>query len=241
MALPSIVLLLGFIAGIYQFGAALSTEVASSEATGVLPIAVGAALAVLAAYAHWHRFRVPITVAAGAAAGVAAILAFLLAFASGLRPLLDPLVFVAGLVVFGLAMGWDISDRARTTRRSDVAFWLHLLAAPMIIHPVFAMLGVVGVGETTVANAAIAVAIYLALAVLALAIDRRAVLVSALAYVLYATSTLFRAAGTLTESFALTALIIGAALLLLSIFWHRARQLVLGLLPDGLRDRLPAV
>jgi hypothetical protein len=30
-------------------------------------------------------------------------------------------------------MWWDSSDRARLTRRSDVAFWLHLLAAPMIV------------------------------------------------------------------------------------------------------------
>ena len=52
------------------------------------------------------------------------------------------LVLIAGLGVFTLAMWWDRSDRVRQTRRSDVAFWLHLLAAPMIAHPVFHLLGV---------------------------------------------------------------------------------------------------
>ena len=41
-------------------------------------------------------------------------------------------VLVLGIGVFLFAMRWDSSDPARVTRRSDVAFWLHLLAAPMI-------------------------------------------------------------------------------------------------------------
>src|SRR2546430_3225670 len=47
-------------------------------------------------------------------------------------------LFRSGMFLF--AMWWDGSDRARLTRRSDVAFWLHLLAAPMIVHPVFTLL-----------------------------------------------------------------------------------------------------
>ena len=52
------------------------------------------------------------------------------------------IVFVLGLGVFAFAMWWDMSDRERRTRRSDVAFWLHLAAAPLIAHPIFHMLGV---------------------------------------------------------------------------------------------------
>ncbi len=39
-----------------------------------------------------------------------------------------------GLAVFAAAMAFDISDRERVTRRADCAFWLHLLAAPLIVH-----------------------------------------------------------------------------------------------------------
>src|SRR3546814_10333745 len=57
------------------------------------------------------------------------------------------LVLIAGLGVFTLAMWWDRSDRVRQTRRSDVAFWIHLLAAPMIAHPIFHLLGVTDGGN----------------------------------------------------------------------------------------------
>src|SRR3546814_13187607 len=78
-------------------------------------------------------------------------------------------------------MRWDTSDRERQTRRSDVAFWLHLLAAPMIAHPLFHWLGVTG-GENIGVGAAVGVLlVYVALGIVALAIDRRALLVSALA------------------------------------------------------------
>ena len=50
-------------------------------------------------------------------------------------------VLLLGVGVFLFAMWWDASDRARLTRRSDVAFWLHLLAAPMIAHPIFTLIG----------------------------------------------------------------------------------------------------
>ena len=108
-------------------------------------------------------------------------------------------------------MRWDISDRERQTRRSDVAFWLHLLAAPMIAHPLFHWLGVTG-GENIGLGAAIGVlVVYIAMGIVALAIDRRALLVSALAYVLAALTFLFDRFGAVELNVALTALVIGSA------------------------------
>ena len=63
-------------------------------------------------------------------------------------------VLLLGIGMFLFAMWWDASDRARLTRRSDVAFWLHLLAAPMIAHPIFTLLGLnngsVSIGEALI-------------------------------------------------------------------------------------------
>jgi hypothetical protein len=129
------------------------------------------------------------------------------------------LVLLLGLGVFLFAMRWDSSDPARVTRRSDVAFWLHLLAAPMIVHPVFALLGLT-TGTASLGEALVVIVLYLVLASVALAIDRRALLVSALAYVLFALSQLFRQFGAVELNVALTALVIGSALLLLSAFWN---------------------
>ena len=76
------------------------------------------------------------------------------------------------------------------------------------------------------------------LGLVALAIDRRALLVSSLAYVLFALYALFRQAGAVELSWALTALIIGSALLLLSALWHNARALVVRQLPNSVTGRL---
>ncbi|MBI3446956.1 MAG: hypothetical protein HY055_16725 [Magnetospirillum sp.] len=234
MALPSLALLLAFVYGV--FAAGLGVVGVDDFARGGYGVAAAAACAALAAWGHWKRFMVPITIAAGAGIGAGALLALGLALVPALRDFFLPLVFMAGLALFALALWWDAGDLARKTRRSDVAFWLHLAAAPMIVHPVFSLLGA---GGATIAGAVGAVAIYAVLAVLALLVDRRALLVSALAYVLYAATTLFEAAGSSTEAFALTALVIGSVLLSLSAFWHHARRLVLAPLPAGLRQRLP--
>ena len=37
-------------------------------------------------------------------------------------------------------MYYDLSDRTRTTRLADCAFWLHLLAAPLIVHSLIRLL-----------------------------------------------------------------------------------------------------
>ena len=133
-----------------------------------------------------------------------------------------------------------MSDRLRQTRRSDVAFWLHLSAAPMIAHPVFHLLGVMN-NAITPASGLIVIALYILFGLVALAVDRRALLVSSLAYVLVALADLFRQAGAVSLNIALTALVIGSALLLLSAFWHSVRRIVVSALPGDLQEKLPAL
>ena len=119
-----------------------------------------------------------------------------------------------------------------------MAFWLHLLAAPLIVHPIFTLLGL-NTGEATVGEGVVVILLYAILGITALAIDRRALLVSALAYVLWALQSLFRTFGAVELNVALTALVIGSALLLLSAFWHQARRAVVHQLPGSLQGKLP--
>jgi len=245
MALPSILLLFGFVGGVFGTLAALLVEHSSfhqtPDAQQYLMIAASVAGGAVAAYAHWRRFMVPITVAAGAAAvGATALLLMLAAFPEA-QMLLRGASFAVGLVIFCLAMWWDGSDRQRVTRRADVAFWLHLAAAPLIVHPTFGALGLLGRGDPDFTSAGIAIALYVVLAVVALAVDRRALLVSALAYVVYAISALLRGAGSVSFALAMAALVIGCCLLLLSALWHRARREAVGILPSGLQMRLPPI
>jgi len=212
----------------------------------LVPALIGgasAAIAAGAAWLHWRKFHVPITVAAGAAAIAGLFLAIVLGIVQPHDPeatknLILSFVLVLGIGVFLFAMWWDSSDRARTTRRSDVAFWLHLLAAPMIAHPIFSLMGL-NSGTVNTGEALAVVGLYILFGLTALAIDRRALLVSALAYVLYALTELFKQFGAVELNIALTALVIGSALLLLSAYWHQARRLVVNRLPSNLQDRLP--
>jgi hypothetical protein len=241
MALPSIILLLAFAGGVAatMIGTLVDINPDWSDQTNAL-IATGIALVTGGAtWLHWKRFMVPITVAVGAASGVAALVALYVAVTHVSEDGIFPLVLVGGIGTFALAMWWDGSDLTRTTRRSDVAFWLHLAAAPMIAHSVFHMLGVFQ-GQIGVTQALIVMALYLVFAFIALAIDRRALLVSSLAYVLYALSMLFQQAGAVELSMAFTAFVIGSALLTLSAFWHPMRRAVIGTL-GNLGNRLPPV
>lgn len=265
MALPSIVLLLAFAGAAYLavgsvvalpvFAIAGENLTAGNQALsgqqsagpGTAALLLAATLTALLARAHWRRFRVPITIAAGAGIVTAALIAaanlamdWLTGTDADLPNML--IVFAAGLGVFALAMRWDMTDRMRTKRRSDVTFWLHLLAAPLIVHPLFSALGVIGSGsgqEIGVLSALAVIAIYAVLTLVALAIDRRALLVSALAYVLIALTFLFDRFGAVELNFALTALVIGSALLTLSAMWSGIRNAVLACLPDRWRAGLP--
>ena|SRR5690349_10669007 len=247
MALPSIVLLLAFVGGVMEsllgFMVLAFDGQDPNERLAAGLVAGSALLTAGAAWLHWRRFMVPITVAAGAAAVAATVIALILAAIGpeNLEPesTLMPLVFAAGIAIFAFAMRWDMSDRTRTTRRSDVAFWLHLLAAPMIAHPLFYWLGITR-GDTVGIGGVVGVLlVYVALGLVALAIDRRALLVSALAYVLAALTWLFDRFGAVELNIALTALVIGSALLTLSAFWTPIRRSVVAMLPGNLQARLP--
>ena len=266
MALPSIVLLLAFVLGLATAAYSGLEQAMPKHAVVIshdyngqterwttqkhylwqtsLMLLAGAAAAGLGALLHWRRFRVAITIAAAAGALAICVIAVVGALREetlGDNVFVAPAALVCGLAVFVYAMRSDLSDRARTTQRSDIAFWLHLVAAPLIAHPLFLWMGVTRGTGIGVATAIGVLAIYLAFAVVALAIDRRALLVSALAYVLIALAQLFRSYGAVELNVALTALIIGSALLALSAWWHAIRRRLVGLLSPGLRTRLPPV
>lgn len=251
MALPSIVLVLAFAGGVFASMVGFLVEHGEAifgnrpdETVGAIVVGAIALITAAATWFHWRRFMVPITVAAGTAALAATAVALVLSITGvphdGGETLVMSLVLVAGIGVFALAMWWDRSDRVRQTRRSDVAFWLHLLAAPMIAHPIFHLLGVTDGGNIGSGAAVLVVGVYILFGIIALAIDRRALLVSALAYVLFALTELFRTFGAVELNVALTAFVIGSALLLLSAFWQNARSVVVGFLPANLANQLPA-
>jgi MFS family permease len=236
MALPSIVLLFACLGGVFA-GVFLSLMEPWQE-SALVPLLAFLPTTVVAC-AHWFRFRVPITLAAGAATTVGLLisaLAWAFAFSDSL---LKITLFVAGLTVFSLALYWDRSDLERQTRRADVAFWLHLLAAPLLVHPIFVTLAGddMNVG---LSQAFITIAVYIILAGISLVIDRRALMVSALSYVIYVFSALLNSYGLVSVSTALIGLIVGSGLLLLAVFWHPLRSALVKALPQRFAAGVPA-
>lgn len=226
MALPSIVFLVVFVGSVGAFGGAIGMK----EAAGFLSLG--------AAWLHWWRFQVPITIAAGVAAGVFAVTGLLSnIFGQNSTPIMG-LLLVGGLLTFAYAMHWDMLDPLRRTQKADIAFWLHGLAALLIIHPIFQILDI---GHSdSIASAVVVLAIYVVLGAVALVIDRRALMASALAYVLAAMIRLIGNSGSSEVDMAVSALIIGSTLLLLSAFWTQARRPLVAALPDEWRAKLPA-
>jgi hypothetical protein len=252
MALPSIVLLIVF--GWAAFaGTAIALGVGTSQPgypppvgdlyglRGLSPavLAIAAFVTVLLTALHYWRFRVPITIAAGCGALVVAIVAVANGLAPGLaRGAQDAVILACGLAIFGLAMRFDMADPARLTRRTDIAFWLHLLAAPLIVHSLID--GTFDTGSKLDPGPAIViVAVFLALGIVAILIDRRALLVSGLAYAGVAFWTLIRQAGVTDTTTPLTILTLGAFVLLLSAGWKPLRVGILRLAPSALTRRLP--
>ena len=243
MALPSIVLLLVFAGAVFlaiaeafnpsqRFGIGLGNH-------GGWPIVVAGLATAGATALHYWRFRVPVTIAAGVAALVAAAVGLLFMLAPDFAiQAAKPLLLACGLGVFALAMRFDLSDPLRQTRRTDIAFWLHMLAAPLIVHPLVSSL--VGEGGSEAVSAWSILAIFIGLALVALVVDRRAILVSGLSYAGYAFGALVVKAGLSDSVVPLTMLVLGALVLLLSAGWHGLRRGLVPLLPGALARRLPA-
>ena len=157
------------------------------------------------------------------------------------------LLLTSGLIVFLLAMRFDMTDLKRETRRTDIAFWLHLLAAPLIVHPLLATVGghpfnaAVGLTQAPLDSrvAMTVLAIFLGLGLVSLIIDRRALLVSGLTYAGIAFGTLLHNSGVTDNTPAATLLVLGAFILFLSALWRVLRGAILRLLPRALVLRLP--
>ncbi len=253
MALPSIVLLVIFVAAVFIIALQVATALlpaphALPERLWFLPTNSPAALAVAAivtaamAAMHYIRFHVPITIAAGTAALCLLALGLTAIAVPRLHAtLVDGVLLLCGVTVFGLAMRFDMSDPERLTRRTDIAFWLHLLAAPLIVHPLIEGLLHGLDGRLTFAAAVGILWVFLILGLVAVTIDRRAILVSGLVYAGIAFGTIIETLGLSASHLLLPTVLLalGAFILLVSAGWQPLRRALLKRLPAALARRLP--
>lgn len=156
---------------------------------------------------------------------------------------------VCGLAVFVVAVVLDLRDRERQTVWSDCAFWLHVVSAPLLVHPLF----ILATGQEVLSGRiepGMAASVLLGLmmtgfVLVALAIDRRSLLAPTLAYfgsvgIYYLVNSTANTTG--IPPFALILITVGAVVILFGAGWQRIRRLIIKpLLPTSVLDRLPPI
>jgi hypothetical protein len=202
-----------------------------------LPMALG--LSTLALFVFWGRFRVPFAMAL-IALGLFAVALIVAADQSGVPTELGDLfllsangpfawiTLVVGLLVFTVAMAFDLSDPHRVTRRSAQGFWLHVVAAPALVNTIALSL--------LTSDQGVVLALVLGcFALIAIVIDRRSFLITAIGYIVALSTTVFDSEGT-----GISILALGVVLVILGAFWARIRAALLSLLSGVLPlHRLP--
>lgn len=159
------------------------------------------------------------------------------------------LPLLCGLAIFAVGVWLDVKDRERTTTLSDAAFWLHLLSAPMIVHPLFVLATGRDLGFGALPPGAwagfVLLALILTFVLISLAIDRRSLLVPTLGYfgALGIAEMISSAAdSTGIPPFALILLVIGTLIMVFGIGWQRIRALAIGkTLPKSWLATLPPI
>lgn len=249
-----------------QFAACALVLAAAFAATVAIPsfalLGVFGALPVAAVmYFHWQRYKIPLSAAIGIATAVSFPALLILRYVADSGRAIDDFTALAGLpgwislgvglALFILAMRWDLTDRERVTRRSDVAFWLHVMAGPLAVHGLFSLLGITQF-EGDGINAWPAVALFALFTVTAVTIDRRPLLLSSFGYFLFALGQIvYRqiapsdggASQAVSVPQAVMIATFGGGLLVavLAAGWSALRRILLAALPDAIVTRVPPV
>lgn len=197
--------------------------------------------AVAAALYYW-RFRLPFALLPISASLVLVAMSLITLVTGPMAATTQSFITLAcGFTIFAAAMTFDLSDRDRMTRRSDCAFWLHLLAAPLIVHSLISLI-TPSLAQITNAIALAILLIVAILAAIAIAIDRRALLVSALLYIGSVIGYAIGGSGTSGSGvFFATLVILGAFVITLGIGWQPLRRRLVALISPVIAAKLPPV
>ncbi len=186
---------------------------------------------------YW-RFKLPFSIALIAIS----IVILLYSFVQDLVPI-GAFMLLSGLALFASALIYDAKDTGRLTRFADNAFWLHFTAAPLILHGIaiqilslktIKLFNFIPVPALDKGDAVIMLIIIGVLALIGLAINRRALLVSSFGYAGFSLIMLIKGTGLdFGAVVAATFLLLGGGIVFLGAGWHGARRAMLKILPTG--------
>ncbi|MBX4866659.1 hypothetical protein HJA87_01925 [Rhizobium bangladeshense] len=205
--------------------------------------------------AYYARYRVPLSLALCIMSVLAFVLTLILRLVQWVsgnpaffldHPVVLALVaLICALGLFMMALYFDLGDRLRRTTRSDIAFWLHLGAAPALLYSTVSLLSIGESGRifdlaNMSARTPVVVATVAALMLIGLVIDRRAFVTSGLLSLGVAIFGVVQEGNATIDTYIFTTLIIvGAIVLIIGTGWMPLRRLVLRALPPAIASRLP--
>ena len=247
LALPAFTLTGVFIIGSFALAIRLLDD--SLPEIGITPLL---AINFVALCLFYWRYRAPVALACLIVTGLSIL--FALAWISidavhvGNDALWIGLLSLGfALLSFAIAMRFDMLDLRRVTRRSDVAFWLHLVTAPALL---FSLLLLIFLGgelwweaDGTI-NALITILIVAGMMLAGILIDRRAFVTSGLISLGAAVYYMFVHEGGLGEQFqaaAFSLVVVGLMVLSLGACWRASRGLIVPRLPPAIQAKLPPV
>ncbi|MCA8901021.1 MAG: hypothetical protein KDA53_07190 [Hyphomonas sp.] len=185
-----------------------------------------------AAALAWWRFRLPFTLFLMALAAAGAAYTFFGFFGNVGYVVGGMASLLIGAATLATAIWFDAKDPGRITRNADNAFWLNVAAAPQIIFGLRGMITGSGIGIPDGAEAFLMIACLIGLGILSVALNRRALIVSGLlAFWLSLGSIVDSMGWGGTQTFMISALLLGTGIVLLGGGWHTARRIVIGWMP----------
>lgn len=241
MVAPAIALAIGWTLNAFWFWALRFDSFSLLGGVDIDIIALPLGLTVLTVAAFWWRYRVPFAMALMAAAAFGVVLSVLGSASGQTASFTDIFMLSAsgpfawgtlifGVLLFTLAMRFDMSDPHRMTLRSANGFWLHVIAAPAIVNTVALSLLQ---SDNAVALPALIIVLII-VAIVAVIIDRRSFLISGVGYTVAIISAVSDGGNA-----AIAILTLGAGLVGLGAGWQTVRAWLMDAVSDTLRARLP--
>ena len=221
LALPGIVILISIL---FFINKAFSFDNENATTLGLSIIGLGSLL-------FYLRYKMPFSLLPLATSIVAIIITQI-----GMDILDNPITFmVLGLIIFCIAMWFDSRDTKRQSHLSDSGFWLHLLAAPLIVHgTMISMLSSDKIWVQSLSNDLLMIIFFAGFFLTALFVDRRAMLVSTQLYAIYALTQLLQSDLIASENVMIYVLMaLGMFVIFFGTYWYKTRRIIFGVLSDS--------
>lgn len=219
LVLPGITILLSILYFVNEV--ADTTSVVNS-----IPIAgesLDVVFMVITALLFYARYKMPFSLYPVAVGGI-----YLCIELSGINVMEHPYIFVVlGLLVFAVAMWYDSRDTRRVTNLSDNGFWLHLLAAPLIVHGMMVSLFFSKHSDALQSSSLYLLLLFILFFFIALFVDRRAIMVSSFAYALYAVVKFsYQQFGQVDNLIWFIFMGVGLFIIFFGTYWYKIRKLI---------------